>query len=223
MTGFGEKLKAAREQKGLSQSQLAASTRILIQIIQGLEEENFSRIVAPIYGRGFAKLYAEQVGLNPEECAEEFMIAYHASKGNPAAGKKVQKQNMPPENAEPPKADIFTKNRNDEEDEISRFFGEAPKVGNRIEKKRPGAQMPLQMRFSKLKSFTSQKRVWRLAALSVLAIAFVWLAVASIRSLYNATSSNPAKKDAALNVKTGKAVNARPRTPIKNTPELYFD
>ena len=51
---FGETLRTAREAKGLTTSQLAAATRILVQVIEGLEKENFKRIPAAIYGRGWS-------------------------------------------------------------------------------------------------------------------------------------------------------------------------
>ena len=43
---FGETLRTAREAKGLTTSQLAAATHILVQVIEGLEKENFKRIPA---------------------------------------------------------------------------------------------------------------------------------------------------------------------------------
>ncbi|MBO4448920.1 MAG: helix-turn-helix domain-containing protein, partial [Kiritimatiellae bacterium] len=98
MNGIGAKLRRAREARGYSQSQIADMTRILVQIVQGLEEEDFSRIVAPIYGRGFVKLYAQAVGLDPAECVREFMEAYS---GIPAVEKA-------PERTEPPPAEAAT-------------------------------------------------------------------------------------------------------------------
>lgn len=228
MTGFGLKLKTARELKGLTQSQLASSTKIMVQIIQGLEEENFSRIVAPIYGRGFVKLYAQQVGLDPQECTEEFMIAYSASKGEKINTPKENIKESQQKNAEPPPADIFTPKKDVETDELSKFFGAVPKVENKTNSPLSRQAMPFQMQFSKLKSISIPKRIWRLSALAVLTIGFIWLVVISIKGLYKATSVNSNRDETAaetLNTETvrkAQALNAQ-RTPIKNTPELYFD
>ena len=73
MIEFGNTLRAAREAKGLTVAQLAEATRILPRIVEDLEREDFSRLPAPIYGRGFVKLYCEQVGLDPKPMIAEFM------------------------------------------------------------------------------------------------------------------------------------------------------
>jgi len=73
---FGEILKAAREQRGLSLSSVAESTHMKVQVIEDLEREDFHRIAAPIYGRGFVKLYAEFLELDPAPLIREFMDAY---------------------------------------------------------------------------------------------------------------------------------------------------
>ncbi len=75
-TSFGETLRAAREAKGLTTSQIAAKTRMLVQIVEEMENEDFHRIAAPIYGRGFVKLYAECVDLDPLPLVKEFMEIY---------------------------------------------------------------------------------------------------------------------------------------------------
>ena len=80
---FGQTLRAAREAKGLSTSELAAQTHLLVQIVEGLENEDFRRIPAPIYGRGFVKLYCETVGLEPKPLQAEFMTLYNQKKDAP--------------------------------------------------------------------------------------------------------------------------------------------
>lgn len=73
---FGETLRAAREAKGLTCSQVAAQTRLLVQIVEEMEREDFHRIAAPIYGRGFVRLYAQCVDLDPKPLVAEFMEIY---------------------------------------------------------------------------------------------------------------------------------------------------
>ena len=73
---LGTVLKEARERKGMTPLQVAESTRMLVQIVHDLECEDFSRIAASLYGRGFIKLYAECVGANPEPLVAEFMDIY---------------------------------------------------------------------------------------------------------------------------------------------------
>lgn len=73
---LGSKLRQAREALGLSQSELAERTHILVQIVRELEEEDYSRFSAAIYGKGFVKLYAKAVGLDPAPLVAEFLADY---------------------------------------------------------------------------------------------------------------------------------------------------
>lgn len=73
MIEFGSTLRKAREERGLSQQDLAARTNLMVQQIDELEREDFSRIAAPVYGRGFVRLYCEAVGLDPNVMIAEFM------------------------------------------------------------------------------------------------------------------------------------------------------
>ena len=81
---FGQTLRAAREAKGITPSELAKRTHILVQIVEGLENEDFRKIAAPIYGRGFVKLYCETVGLDPKPFQAEFMAIYARMKDGSA-------------------------------------------------------------------------------------------------------------------------------------------
>ncbi|MFO7869884.1 MAG: helix-turn-helix transcriptional regulator [Kiritimatiellia bacterium] len=70
---LGEKLRKARAKKKLTVSQVAQATRMKAQTVEMLENEDFSKIAAPIYGKGFIKLYAEHVGLDPQPLIREYM------------------------------------------------------------------------------------------------------------------------------------------------------
>ena len=96
---FGQTLRTAREAKGLSTSELASHTHLLVQIVEGLENEDFRRIPAPIYGRGFVKLYCEVVGLDPKPLQAEFMALYKLGKEAPA---KASGPTPPPPQPPPP-------------------------------------------------------------------------------------------------------------------------
>lgn len=73
---FGEILRNARIQRGLSPSEVAEGTHMLVQIVEALEREDLKRIAAPIYGRGFVKLYAEFLELDHEPLIRDFMDLY---------------------------------------------------------------------------------------------------------------------------------------------------
>lgn len=66
MKSPGQQLKEAREHLGRSQSDMAKETRISIQQIQGLENDRYESIPAPMYVRGFLKLYAKHLGIHPD-------------------------------------------------------------------------------------------------------------------------------------------------------------
>ncbi len=103
MKSFGEKLREAREAKGLTCSQVAEKTRILVQIVEELEKEDFHRIAAPIYGRGFVRLYAQCVGLDPVELNREFMEIYEGHRAPIVKTRSVPSRSETPPPAPTPK------------------------------------------------------------------------------------------------------------------------
>lgn len=70
---LGEKLRNARLNAKLTTAQVAAATCMKVQIVEDIEREDFRRVAAPIYGKGFIRLYAERVGLDPVPLVEEYM------------------------------------------------------------------------------------------------------------------------------------------------------
>lgn len=67
----GDRLRAAREAKGLSLEELASQTRIPLRHLQSLEQGDWSKLPAPTYTIGFAKSYASAVDLDRNEIAED--------------------------------------------------------------------------------------------------------------------------------------------------------
>lgn len=65
MESLGSKLKIAREAKGLSLSELGEITRIKSQQLEGMERDDFSKIPAPMYVKGFLKLCAQALDMEP--------------------------------------------------------------------------------------------------------------------------------------------------------------
>jgi transcriptional regulator with XRE-family HTH domain len=70
---LGEILRQARTDKGFSASEVAQNTRMKVQMVEDLEREDFHRVAATIYGKGFIKLYAEFVGLDPAPLIDEYI------------------------------------------------------------------------------------------------------------------------------------------------------
>jgi transcriptional regulator with XRE-family HTH domain len=99
---FGEILRNARLQKGLTPSDVAESTHMLVQVVESLEQEDFRRIAAPIYGRGFVKLYAELLELAPEPLVSDFMNLYSGARAPAVLTKKVESLESPAPLPAPP-------------------------------------------------------------------------------------------------------------------------
>mgnify|MGYP001571461781 CR=1 FL=1 len=96
---LGEQLRNARLNRNETPSQVAAATQMMVQLVEDLEREDFSRVPAPIYAKGFIKLYARHVGLDPQPLINEY-VARHASPTRPSL---VQEQ-PPSERPAPPPA-----------------------------------------------------------------------------------------------------------------------
>jgi cytoskeletal protein RodZ len=65
MPTIGQILRQTREKKKVTCSQAAAATRMKVQHIEAMERDDFTHMAAPMYAKGFLKLYAEYLGLNP--------------------------------------------------------------------------------------------------------------------------------------------------------------
>jgi cytoskeleton protein RodZ len=63
--GPGTLLAAARIRHGLPLAEISARTRIARHLLEALESENWSELPAPVYVRGFIRLYAREVGVDP--------------------------------------------------------------------------------------------------------------------------------------------------------------
>ncbi|MGE7850223.1 helix-turn-helix domain-containing protein [Bacillus paramycoides] len=72
MTELGQKLKEAREAKGLSMDQLHEITKIQKRHLVAIEEGNYDVLPGAFYARAFIKQYADAVGLNGEELLVEY-------------------------------------------------------------------------------------------------------------------------------------------------------
>src|SRR4051794_19192191 len=67
----GERLRAAREEKGLSLDDIAAQTRIPVRHLESIEKADWDALPAPTYTTGFAKSYASSVGLDRTEIGDQ--------------------------------------------------------------------------------------------------------------------------------------------------------
>lgn len=71
VTTIGERLRVAREAKKMSLADVASKTRIPIRHLQHIEDGEWDALPAPTYSVGFARSYANAIGLNGNEIGAE--------------------------------------------------------------------------------------------------------------------------------------------------------
>jgi transcriptional regulator with XRE-family HTH domain len=69
---LGDKLRAAREARGVSLEAIAQSTKIGAPLLASLERGDCSRWPSGVYSRAYARTFATAVGLDPKAIADEF-------------------------------------------------------------------------------------------------------------------------------------------------------
>lgn len=196
MMEFGKTLRTAREAKGLTTGQIAERTHMMVQVVEGLENEDFSKIVAPIYGRGFVKLYCETVGLEPKPLVDAFMEIYSGGRGKSAAPHEPAKPEQrpveptapepPPKPIAPPPKPVAPEPPQRVQETID--FGAPPAAETPRQQpttSRYAAPMPID------DGFSMPAVNWRMVALGAAAVAIVVLALLGVRALYRVTMTAP--------------------------------
>jgi len=84
MEPLSARLKAAREARGRSLRDIAASTKISVTALEAVERNDFSRLPGGIFGRAFVRAYAIEVGLDPDATVREFMAEVEVRERNAA-------------------------------------------------------------------------------------------------------------------------------------------
>ena len=69
---IGKKLREAREEKGLTIEQLQERTKIRKKYLVAIENDNYDPIPGTVYVKAFIKGYAEEVGLNGSQLAQDY-------------------------------------------------------------------------------------------------------------------------------------------------------
>jgi hypothetical protein len=91
-----ERLKGAREARGVDLFRVERDTRIRIKYLSAMEEGDFSALPGDVYVRGFLRNYASYLGLDPDEAEAEWR------RGNVAP--RVTRRPSPPAAASSPGA-----------------------------------------------------------------------------------------------------------------------
>ena len=73
---LGRKLRSERERRHITLESIAATTKISAALLRDLERDDVSRWPSGIFRRSFIRGYAEAIGLDADEIAEEFSEQY---------------------------------------------------------------------------------------------------------------------------------------------------
>jgi cytoskeletal protein RodZ len=69
---LGEKLRLAREARGITISEVAAQTRIAGRYLEAIEEDNYKPLPGGVFNKGFIKSYAKYVGVDEQEALDDY-------------------------------------------------------------------------------------------------------------------------------------------------------
>jgi len=68
----GDRLRSAREAQELSLDEVSVRTRVPKRLLEAIETGDHAMLPAPTYSAGFVKVYAQVVGLDPNELSQQF-------------------------------------------------------------------------------------------------------------------------------------------------------
>lgn len=71
--GFGAMLREARESLGISIGDVSSRTRLSVDQIQAIEEENLERLPEPVYVRAFLRAYAKAIDIDYEPLVNDYV------------------------------------------------------------------------------------------------------------------------------------------------------
>jgi cytoskeletal protein RodZ len=69
---LGEKLRQARESRGISISEVAEQTRISALYLESIENNDYRGLPGGIFNKGFVKSYAKYVGIDDQEALQDY-------------------------------------------------------------------------------------------------------------------------------------------------------
>lgn len=88
---LGEKLRQAREERGISISEVAEQTRISPHYLDSIENDDYRTLPGGIFNKGFVKSYAKYVGLDEQEALQDYSRLISTQEGAPSDDPKTYK------------------------------------------------------------------------------------------------------------------------------------
>ena len=75
-TDIGSRLRQARELRGLTLRDIAATTKISMMALVAIEQNDFERLPGGVFRRGYVRAFAAEVGLDADELAREYRARF---------------------------------------------------------------------------------------------------------------------------------------------------
>ena len=73
MSGLGQQLKEAREKMRVTVTEASAATHLKMLVVDAMERDDYPKLIAPTYAKGFYRLYCEYLGLDAEPFVEAYL------------------------------------------------------------------------------------------------------------------------------------------------------
>jgi cytoskeletal protein RodZ len=76
-TSIGEKLRLARETRGIALRDISEQTRISMRYLEAIEVDDYRRLPGGIFNRSFVRAYAKHIGYDEQQALEEYSTMMH--------------------------------------------------------------------------------------------------------------------------------------------------
>ncbi|MDX2044288.1 MAG: DUF4115 domain-containing protein [Acidobacteriota bacterium] len=83
MASLGEQLKKAREERGVTIRDIAASTHLGARFLQAIENDDYKILPGGVFNRAFVRKFARQVGMDEEQAVRLYEEQLRESGGEP--------------------------------------------------------------------------------------------------------------------------------------------
>lgn len=98
---LGEKLRKARENRGISISQVSEQTRIASHFLSAIEENDYSTLPGGIFNKGFVKSFAKCVGVSEQEALADYNALMASTEPDKDADELYSPEVLTDDNAAP--------------------------------------------------------------------------------------------------------------------------
>jgi cytoskeleton protein RodZ len=88
---IGQFLRAERQEKNIALEKIAIETRVSVDILRAIEKEDYKRLPAEVYIKGFLRAYARAVGIDGDEVVERYMASWETGVESSSEGSEKQR------------------------------------------------------------------------------------------------------------------------------------